>query len=51
MILKTSRISAATCPKMKHKAATVETVSSSASASDALFRENLGTTFQINTIL
>lgn len=50
-ILKISRISAAASPKRKRKAGTVEMVSSSASASDALFRENLGTTFQINTIL
>lgn len=51
VIFKISRISAAASPKTKRKAGTIEMVSSSASASDALFRENLGTTFQINTIL
>lgn len=48
--LKISRISAAASPKSKRKAGSIETVASSPSASDALFRENLGTTFQINTI-
>lgn len=43
--LKISRISAAASPKSKRKAGSIEMVASSASASDALFRENLGTTF------